>query len=291
MAERIEFEPSVPIVHSLAERSNSLVIVRYVGLREVDDSRCSSICSIERRASELRGQALNLEQPPRASQTSETPPLWGLRMRQSLFLTHLAANQLAGIVIILDDVDITALLGVVLHDRELAVPELLDGFGLAIKIVVVDLAGENSMRVFLHQIDLAVEIPIALDPDEFLVFVGFDHVWLPVPVRVDGYLVTVLVDPVYPLIGASVAASMRNRALGFSAARDEDESECCLEDCGFPHVSLYPSFNPLSTLLSGPNAGIARSSIGRYRTGARSDTYSTRHGTCAAGHEPAVTAH
>ena len=39
--------------------------MRYVGLREVDDSQCSSICSTERRASELRGQALNLEQPPR----------------------------------------------------------------------------------------------------------------------------------------------------------------------------------------------------------------------------------
>src|SRR4029077_14926671 len=112
---------------------------------------------------------------------------------QSLFLTHLAANQLAGIVIILDDVDITALLGVVLHDRQLAVPELLDSFGLAIKIVVVDLAGEYSMRVFLHEIDLAVEISIAFDPDQFLVCVSFDYVRSAVAVSVDCYLVTVLV--------------------------------------------------------------------------------------------------
>jgi len=210
---------------------------------------------------------------------------------QSLFLTHLAANQLAGIVIILDDVDITALLGVVLHDRQLAVPELLDSFGLAIKIVVVDLAGEYSMRVFLHEIDLAVEISIAFDPDQFLVCVGFDYVRSAVAVSIDCYLVTVLVDPVYPLIGASVAASMRNRTLGFSAARDEDKSQRCQEDRGFPHVSLYPSFNRRSTLLSGPDAGVACASIGRHRAGARSDTHSTRHRTCAAGHESAITAH
>ena len=128
----------------------------------------------------------------------------------------LTANQLAGIVVILDDIDVTALLRIVLHDCKLAVPELFDFLGLAIKIVIVDFAGENPMRVFLDKIGLSVEIPIALNLDHLLVFVGFDHIRPSVSVCIDAYLVTVLVDPVYPLIGAPVAASMRDRTLGFS---------------------------------------------------------------------------
>ena len=73
---------------------------------------------------------------------------------RSLFLADFAANQLAGIVVILDDIDVTALLRIALHDRKLAVPEFLDFLGLAIEIVIVDLADQNPVRVFLDEIDL-----------------------------------------------------------------------------------------------------------------------------------------
>ncbi|SRR6266851_1905829 len=58
-----------------------------------------------------------------------------------LFVAHFAANQLAGIVVVLNDVDVAALLRVALDDRELAFSELLDGFRLSVEIVIADLAG------------------------------------------------------------------------------------------------------------------------------------------------------
>jgi hypothetical protein len=53
--------------------------------------------------------------------------------------------------------------------------------------------------VFLDEIDLAVKVPIALDLDELVVVVRFDDVGPSVTVGVDGDLVVVFVDPVYPL--------------------------------------------------------------------------------------------
>ena len=58
-----------------------------------------------------------------------------------LSLADFAANQLAGIVVILDDIDVTALLRIALDDRKLAVPEFFDLLRLAVKIVIVDFAG------------------------------------------------------------------------------------------------------------------------------------------------------
>ena len=146
---------------------------------------------------------------------------------QALFLPHFAANQLAGIIVILDDVDVTALLRVTLDDCDLAVPEFLDGFGLAIKIVIVDLADENPVRVFLDEINLSVKIPIAFNFDKLIVFVGFDDVWPSVTVCIDGDLVVVLIDTIYPLIGEPVATTVRNCAGGFPAAGNEAESQRC----------------------------------------------------------------
>jgi hypothetical protein len=76
---------------------------------------------------------------------------------------------LPGIIIILDDVTVTALSRVALHDCELAVPEFLNGFGLAIKVVIADLADQNPVRVFLDEINLAVKIPIAFNLDDLVV--------------------------------------------------------------------------------------------------------------------------
>ena len=60
------------------------------------------------------------------------------RRSGSAILADFAADQFAGIVVILDDVDVTAFLRVALDDRKFAMPEFLDGLGLAIKIVFMD---------------------------------------------------------------------------------------------------------------------------------------------------------
>jgi hypothetical protein len=57
-------------------------------------------------------------------------------------------------------------------------------------------------------------------------------------VCVDGYLVRVLVDPIYPLVRTSVATAMRDRTVGFAAAGSEAESQHHQEDRGVTHVFL-----------------------------------------------------
>jgi hypothetical protein len=64
-----------------------------------------------------------------------------LETERGLFLSDLTASQLAGIVVILDDIDVTALLRIALDDCKLAVPEFFDLLGLAVKIVIADFAG------------------------------------------------------------------------------------------------------------------------------------------------------
>ncbi len=131
---------------------------------------------------------------------------------------YLAMRELSGIVIKLHDIYDATLVGIALHNRELTLPELPDGFGLAIKIVVADLACQNPMRIFLDQIDLAIKIPIAFDFDNLIIFIGFDDVRAPVAIGIDGNLESVLVDPVNPLVRAPVAATVCDRAVGFPAA-------------------------------------------------------------------------
>jgi hypothetical protein len=91
----------------------------------------------------------------------------------------------------------------VLDYCNLPVTEFFDGFGLAIKIIIVDLADQSAVRVFLDGIDLSVKIPIAFNFDQLVALVGFDEVGLPVTISIDGNLVAVLADPVYPFKGAS----------------------------------------------------------------------------------------
>ena len=146
--------------------------------------------------------------------------------------------QLAGIIVILDDIDVTALLWITLHDRKLAVPEFFDFLGLAVEIIIMDLADQISVQVNPDKVGVSVEIPIAFNLDHFVVLVGFDNIRPTISVCVDCDLVGVLVDPVYPLVGASVATTVRDCAIGFSTAVDEAKSQHCQENCGFPHVFL-----------------------------------------------------
>ena len=152
-------------------------------------------------------------------------------------VTAFEANQLARIVIVLDDIDMAAFFRISLNHRELAISEVFDGFDLAIKVVVMKFADQNSAREFLDEINLPIKVPVSLDPDELAVFVRFDSVGPPVTVSVDGDLVVVLVDAIYPPVRASIAVTVCNRAIRFSAAGDEAESHG-KEDCGLPHASL-----------------------------------------------------
>jgi hypothetical protein len=152
-------------------------------------------------------------------------------------VTVFEANQLAGIVIVLDDVDISAFFRISLNHRELAISEGFDGFDLAIKVVVMNFADQNSARVFLDEINLPIKVPVALDPDELAVFVRFDNVGPLVTVSVDGDLVVVLVDAIYPVVRASIAVTVRNRTIRFPAAGDEAEGHG-KEDYDLPHASL-----------------------------------------------------
>ena len=152
-------------------------------------------------------------------------------------VTVFEANQLARIVIVLDDIDIAAFFRISLNHRELAISEGFDGFDLAIEVVVMKFADQNSVQVSLDESNLPIKVPVALDLDEHAVFVRFDNVGPLVTVSVNGDLVVVLVDAIYSLVGASIAVTVRNRAIRFPAAGDEAESHG-KEDYGFPHVSL-----------------------------------------------------
>jgi hypothetical protein len=162
----------------------------------------------------------------------------GARPLQALFLADFPANQLARIIVILDDIDVTALLRITLHDCKLAVSEFFDFLGLAIEIVIVDLADQIPVRIDLDKIGLPVEIPIAFNLDHLTVFVGFDDIRPAISVRIDRNLVAVLVDPVYPLVRTSIATTMRDRTVGFGAAGNEAKSQHHPENRGLTHVLL-----------------------------------------------------
>ncbi|HKM99119.1 MAG TPA: hypothetical protein VJX23_01285 [Candidatus Binataceae bacterium] len=109
---------------------------------------------------------------------------------------YFATDQLAGIVVILDNVDITSFPRVSLYHRELAASKRPDGLWLAIEVVIVNLANQNPLRVLLHEIDLAVEIPVAINLDELIVLIGLQNVRAPIAVGVDQNLVLAVIDPI-----------------------------------------------------------------------------------------------
>jgi hypothetical protein len=63
-------------------------------------------------------------------------------------------------------------LRITLDHRQFAVSKGPDGFGFAIEVVIMDLADEDSARVFLDQVNLAVEISVALNFDNLMIFVS-----------------------------------------------------------------------------------------------------------------------
>jgi hypothetical protein len=203
-------------------------------------------------------------------------------------MADFAAQQPAGIVVIFDDIDVTAFLWVSLNDCEFAIAEFFDGLDLSIEVIITKFTDQNPVRVFLNKINLTIEVPIAFNLDEFVVLIGFDNVGATVAVGVDGDLVVVFIDPVYPLVRVSVAVAVRNRAIRFPAAGDEAESQQCENDRGFPHASLYRPLNLFSTLLPGADLGRSRASVGWRQAGASADPHAVGPRTGAAGYGPAT---
>jgi hypothetical protein len=140
----------------------------------------------------------------------------------SVAQARLAPKQLAGVVIVLNDVDESPLARITFdHCQRTIGAKCPDGLRFAIEVVIVDFAYQNSARIFLKEIDLPIEISITFDARELALLVGFDNVRPPVAVSVDGNLVCVLIDPIYPLVRPPVVVTVGNRPIVAAAAGHE----------------------------------------------------------------------
>jgi len=128
-----------------------------------------------------------------------------------LLAAYFAPRQVPGVVIVLYHIDGTTLGWIAFHDRERAVgAEGLDHFRPSIEVVVMDFPHQNSVGVLLHEINLPVEIPIALDLHHLIVAEDPNQVRLPVSVGVDLDLVLTGPRSSHPLIGLAVGTTMRD---------------------------------------------------------------------------------
>jgi hypothetical protein len=140
----------------------------------------------------------------------------------------LTPRQVARFVVILDDVDHAAFLGVSLDDRQGAIwAKVPNRLRSAVKIIVPGFAHQNSVRVLLDEIDFSVEIPVALDLDDLAVSEGFDDVRLTIAVGVDRESVLSRTRSGYPLIGPPIRTTVRDGAGGVAAAGEKRESQHC----------------------------------------------------------------
>jgi hypothetical protein len=148
------------------------------------------------------------------------------RLRQAIFLSRsfFAASHSTLLVIVLNNVNGAALLWIALDDRKGPIrPEGLDHFGPSIKVVVTDLAHHYAMRVFLHEVDFAVEVSVALDSNQLVVVERPDYVGLAIAIGIDSKLIFVRTDSIHPLIGVAIGVSMSDdRALRFRAGSSNE---------------------------------------------------------------------
>jgi hypothetical protein len=141
----------------------------------------------------------------------ETCELRGCHDAISLSRSFLPARHSALIVVILNYVNRAALLWVALDDGEGAIrTESLDHFGPTIEIIITNLARQHAVRVLLHEIYFAVEIPVTLDPDYLIVAERPHYIGLAVAIGIDRQLILIRTDSDHPLIGAAVGAAMSN---------------------------------------------------------------------------------
>ena len=128
-----------------------------------------------------------------------------------LLATYFAARQVPGVVVVLYHIDGTTLGWIAFHERERAVgAEGLDHFRPSIEVVVMDFPHQNSVGVLLHEINLPVEIPIALDLHDLIVAEGPNQVRLSISVGIDLDLIFSGPRASHPLIGLAVGTTMRD---------------------------------------------------------------------------------
>ena len=128
-----------------------------------------------------------------------------------LLAAYFASRQVPGVVVVLYHVDGTALGWIAFHDRERAVgAEGLDHFRPSIEVVVMDFPHQNSVGVLLHEINLPVEIPIALDLYHLVIAEGPNQVWPSISIGVDLDLIFTGPRASHPLIGLAVGTTMRD---------------------------------------------------------------------------------
>jgi hypothetical protein len=122
-----------------------------------------------------------------------------------------SARQVPGVVVVLYYIDGTTLAWIAFYDRKRAVgAEGLDHFRPPIEVVVMDFPHQNSVGVLLHEINLPVEIPVALDLHHLIVAEGPNQVRLPVSVGVELDLILTGPRASHPLIGLAVGTPMRD---------------------------------------------------------------------------------
>jgi hypothetical protein len=140
----------------------------------------------------------------------------------------LTPRQVARFVVILDDVDHAAFLGIPLDDRDGAIlAKVSDRLRSAVKIIVPGFAHKNPVRVLLDEIDFSVVIPIALDLDDLVVSEDLDDVRSTIAVGVDREPVFSRTRSVHPLIGPPIRTTVRDGACGVAAAGEKRESQHC----------------------------------------------------------------
>jgi hypothetical protein len=128
-----------------------------------------------------------------------------------LLAAYFAARQVPGVVVVLYYVDGTTLGWIAFHDRKRAIgTEGLDHFWPSIEVVIMDFPHQNSVGVLLHEINLSIEIPIALDLHHLIVAEGPNQVRLPVSVGVELDLILTGPRASHPLIRLTVGTPMRD---------------------------------------------------------------------------------
>jgi hypothetical protein len=86
------------------------------------------------------------------------------------------------------------------------------------------LVSQNAVRIFLHEIYLAIEVPIALNTDKVVVLIRLHYVRVSVTGGIDRYLVFIGADTLDPLVRPAVAAAMSDDSVRAPVAGEKCES-------------------------------------------------------------------
>jgi len=145
--------------------------------------------------------------------------------KPSLLLAHLTARQTTSLIIVFDNVDNPSLVWIAFHYGERSVgAKGLNSLRSTIEVIIMGLVSQNAVRIFLHEIYLAIEVPIALNTDKFVVLIRLHYVRVSVTGGIDRYLVFIGADTLDPLVRPAVAAAMSDDSVRAPVAGEKCES-------------------------------------------------------------------